>query len=80
MMAQAFGYLGLDYPAVRTDDAGDAGGFAGTCPLCGFYRLAIAPSTSVLRCRRLSTGRERCGASRSPGFEAFVSARLHFHT
>jgi len=41
-----------------------------TYPRYGFHRSAMAPLTPVLRCRRLPTGRERCGAYRSQGFQS----------
>ena len=76
MTAQALGYLGLDYPAVRADDAG---GFAGPVPDADFIvrpsRLQH-PGCAVGIFLPVAKG---AGRTVHKDFETFVSALLNLH-
>jgi len=66
MMAQALGYLGLDYPAVRADNAG---GFAGPVPDADFI---VWPSRLQHPCCAVGVFLQAAkgAAYRSPGFRS----------
>jgi hypothetical protein len=77
MMAQALGYLALDYPAVRADDAG---GFSGPVHDADFI---VQPSRLQHPCCAVGVflpAAKGAGRTVHQDFEAFVSARLHFYT